>query len=421
MAWKELSGATGLKWSSQVSHRDWLRRQAYALIDFYQPNCINPRGGFFDLDDYGHPLPTGWPPGPKPARALFATVRMVHCFSIAHLMGRPGADKIVDHGMEFLWNGHRDSINGGYHWATGYEGPLDSTKQAYGHAFVLLAGSSAKIVGHPDADRLLEDATQVLLERFWEPQHGAIAEEFQEEWTSVGSYRGQNSNMHLTEACMAAFEATGREQYLEMAESIADLIIRRITASNGWRLPEHFDENWKIDTGYDRDVFRPFGTTVGHWLEWSRLLLQLWELGGRQVEWLPGAARTLFRKATLEGWDGEKGGFYFTLDWEGKPRDRDRYWWPCAEGIGAAAFLNGIDGDSYYEEWYRRIWNWTSEHLIDHQHGGWRHQLNNDLIPTTQPWFGKPDMYHAFQACLIPMLPTSGSVTHGLLKAGLRT
>src|SRR5690606_34837434 len=108
-----------------------------------QRNCPDPRGGFYDLDELGQPLATGWPPGPEPARALFATVRMVHCFAIAHLMGRPGADDIVDHGMKFLWDGHRDAVHGGYHWRTGYTAPVDASKQAYGHAFVLLAAASA--------------------------------------------------------------------------------------------------------------------------------------------------------------------------------------------------------------------------------------------------------------------------------------
>lgn len=415
---KSLIGASGRKWMTQTSHRNWLVNQADNLIDFYQAGCRNPRGGFFDLDEYANPLPTGWPPAREPSRTLFATVRMVHCFSLAHLMGRPGADAIIDHGMDFLWNGHRDRKHGGYHWGTGYNGPTDSTKQAYGHAFVLLAASSAKVVGHPDADRLLDDAFSVLMEKFWEPEHGAIAEEFHEDWRPIGTYRGQNSNMHLVEALMSAFEATGKQQFLDMALGIADLLIARITAANDWRLPEHFDQDWVMDANYHRDVFRPYGTTVGHWLEWSRLLLQLWELDGRKKAWHPDAAKKLFKKATVEGWDHEKGGFYFTLDWQGKPRDRDRYWWPCAEGIGAAAFLNQIDGDPFYEEWYRRIWNWTDTNLIDHQNGGWNHQLNDDLEPITDPWYGKPDMYHAFQSCLIPLLPTTGSPSHGLIHRG---
>ena len=50
-------------------------------------------------------------------------------------------------------------------------------------------------------------------------------------------------------------------------------------------------------------MFHPPGTTPGHSLEWSRLILQLWELGGRRHDWMPEAARALFGKALADGWD----------------------------------------------------------------------------------------------------------------------
>ena len=186
-------------------------------------------------------------------------------------------------------------MNGGYVWGVGG----DDRKQAYGHAFVLLAASSAKVVGHPDADRLLADVTEVLKARFWEPKHGASREEFARDWSPISHYRGQNSNMHLTEATMAAFEATGDRMYLDWAESIATLIISQNAAAAGWQVPEHYDEDWRVDRDYaGGDVFRPFGITPGHSLEWTRLILQLWELGGRRLAWLPNAAASLFRRAT---------------------------------------------------------------------------------------------------------------------------
>ena len=40
-------------------------------------------------------------------------------------------------------------------------------KQAYGHAFVLLAASAAKRASHPEADRLLADITNVIKTKFW--------------------------------------------------------------------------------------------------------------------------------------------------------------------------------------------------------------------------------------------------------------
>ena len=111
--------------------------------------------------------------------------------------------------MAFLWERLRDGEHGGYFWGVDDEKPTDPTKQAYGHAFVLLAASSAMCVGHPDARRLLEDVTQVIEERFWDKAAGASTEEYNPDWSPMGTYRGQNSNMHLTEALMAAFEATG--------------------------------------------------------------------------------------------------------------------------------------------------------------------------------------------------------------------
>ena len=357
----------------------------------------------------------------RPARQLHATTRMVHCFAIAHLMGRPGADAVIDHGMDFIWNGHRDTEQGGYLWGVGYDGPTDDTKQAYGHAFVLLAASSAKVAGHPDADRLLADISEVLMTRFWEEQHGAVAEEFSRDWKPARTYRGQNSNMHLTEALMAAFEATGDNSVFAPWPSASPT-----SSSTGMPAPRAGGcpsismpggtSTWSIPAA---PMFRPYGTTPGHWLEWARLLLQLWELGGRTIAWLPEASRALFLQAVGEGWDKEKGGFYYTLEWSGAPRIRDRYWWPCCEGIGAAHVLRAVTGDPVFEDWYRRIWNFSAARFIDRINGGWHPQLDDALRPNADPFFGKPDIYHALQACLIPLLPATGSITRGLSQGVL--
>jgi mannose/cellobiose epimerase-like protein (N-acyl-D-glucosamine 2-epimerase family) len=411
---------SGAKWTTLTYHRLWLIEQASGLLGFFEPHSIDPTGGFFALDDLGRAITRSPKTGLPPPHEIHVTTRMVHCFAIARLMGRPGAAAFIDHGMDFLWNRHRDTVNGGYFWGVGETGPADDRKQAYGHAFVLLAASSAKTVGHPDADRLLADVSEILTTRFWEKQHGASAEEFSRDWQPISDYRGQNSNMHLTEALTAAFEATGDNAYLGMAESIATLIVQRHAAANGWRLPEHFNQNWELDRDYaGGDVFRPYGTTPGHWLEWTRLLLQLWEVGGRRLGWLPEAAKALFARAAAEGWNAAQGGFHYTLDWSGKPRLRNRLWWPCAEGIGAASFLNGIDGAVEYEEWYRRIWDFVANQLVDRDNGGWRPEPVDTSGAVAKLFDGKPDLYHALQASLIPLLPTAGTITHGLQTAGL--
>jgi mannose/cellobiose epimerase-like protein (N-acyl-D-glucosamine 2-epimerase family) len=84
--------------------------------------------------------------------------------------------------------------------------------------------------------------------------------------------------------------------------------------------------------------------------------------------------------------------------------------------VGAAAFLNALDGATVYEEWYRRIWGFIATCFIDRDNGGWRAQVDDALKPNTNPFFGKVDIYHSLQACLIPMLSTRGSVMSGLTE-----
>ncbi|OSP54805.1 AGE family epimerase/isomerase [Pseudoruegeria sp. SK021] len=409
-------GTTGPRFVDRPAHRDWLMGQAMDLLDFFQPASLNPAGGFFVLDSEGQPLPasdgeTGT------LRQLHETCRMVHCSAIAHQLGYPGADPMVDHGMAFLWSRHRDAARGGYYWGVDDAGPVNDSKQAYGHAFVLLAASSAKVVGHPDADRLLADITEVLETRFWDADAGATTEEYAADWSALGPYRGQNSNMHLTEALMAAFEATGTVAYLDKARSIASLIIDRHARAEGWRVAEHFTEDWQIDRDYSGDpMFRPHGTTPGHALEWSRLLVQLWGLSDRHDDWMLDAARNLFLTTTQIGWAEDTGGFYYTLDWDDAPAQADRFWWPCAEGIGAAAALASVDADPRFEQWYRRIWGVVSTRFIDHTAGAWHPELDAEMRPAPRVFTGKPDLYHALQACLIPLFPADGSITQGLAR-----
>jgi mannose/cellobiose epimerase-like protein (N-acyl-D-glucosamine 2-epimerase family) len=404
-------------WSDLPYHRRWLLQQADGLFDFFQHRAINPKGGFFDLDTTGNPLPVD-----NPVRGIHASARMVHCYSIGYLLGRPGSGDLIDHGMNFLWNGHRDQTHGGYAWSMNDDGPADANKQGYGHAFVLLAASSAKVVGHPLADAMLADVTDVLETRFWDSEHGAIAEEFTADWSPIdgGSYRGQNSNMHLTEALMAAFEATGERHYLDKAESIADLVIRRLAGSVGFRVAEHFDTDWQIDKDYYHkdEMFRPAGTTPGHWLEWARLTLQLWTLGDKKHAWMPDAAKNLFVQAMSLGWDKEKGGFFYTLDWDDKPAKTNKLWWPMCEGAAAAHFINQhLPSDSFYEDSYRLIWGTIANRFIDTKNGGWHEELTEDLAPAHTLFPGKGDIYHALQACLIPLLPADGSLTKMIVEA----
>jgi sulfoquinovose isomerase len=288
---------------------------------------------------------------------------------------------------------------------------------------VLLAASSALAAGHEPARALLRDVLAVIDEHFWSEQEGASRESYDREWRSLEDHRGANSNMHMCEALLAAAEASERSELAKRAGRIATKLIDGFARANGWLLPEHYDSSWRPLLEYNRerldDPFRPYGATIGHSLEWSRLVLSVGLATGETEGWCLEAAEGLVARALEVGWDRHAGGLYYTVDWDGSPANGDHYWWPIAEGITAAAYLARITGRPPYEHWYRRFWEFAAEHLIDHERGGWYAQLDADNRRKVKPWYGKPDIYHSLQACLLPILPVAPSLV-GAIRSALR-
>jgi mannose/cellobiose epimerase-like protein (N-acyl-D-glucosamine 2-epimerase family) len=58
----------------------------------------------------------------------------------------------------------------------------------------------------------------------------------------------------------------------------------------------------------------------------------------------------------------------------------------------------------------------AANHFIDRRNGGWIPELSRELEPTSLLFSGKPDIYHALQACLIPAFPANGSLTSQILE-----
>ncbi|MBW7056671.1 AGE family epimerase/isomerase [Paracoccus bogoriensis] len=398
-------------WLDDPMHRAFLVADARRALDFFD---ASPRagGGFHLLDGQGVPRPTG-------LQELHTTTRLVHSYALAHVAGRPDRAGIVDQGMDYLWRRHRDADHGGYLWALEDDTIADGTKLAYGQVFVLLAASSAKLAGHPDADRLLADVSEVLERYYWDEAAGLFRDEFTRDWQPFSTYRGMNANMHGAEALLAAYESTGETLHLTRAGRILHFFIDRQARAHGWRIPEHYDQDWRVDASYaGNPVFRPAGTTPGHSVEMARLLLQWWDLAGRPDDGSPAMARALTETALAGGWNATQGGLVYTLALgTGAVDNPARYWWPVTEAIGALAALIKLDPMPGDEVWYRRLWGFAASHLVDHQRGGWWPELDPDNHPTQTQFPGKPDLYHALQADLFPLVPGLSRIAAGLGQA----
>lgn len=382
-------------WLEDTGHQAYLIADARRQLDFFA-GSLRAEPGFHTLDAAGRPLPDD-------KQELHTTTRLVHSYALAHICGYAGAEQMIDHGMAYLNSHHRDQIHGGYLWALSGDAIADYRKLAYGHVFVLLAAASAKLAGHPGADALLSDVAEVLDQRFWETGPKRFADEWNRDWTPFSTYRGMNANMHGVEALLTAYEATGETVFLDRAGHILDFFVGEVAPAESWRLPEHYTETWQIDRTYAGDpMFRPAGTTPGHSFELGRLMLQHWDLAGRRDTGAPTRARSLIERALADAWLAD-GGFAYTLDFEGKVAMRNRFWWPVTEAIGAVATLVKLDGRVEDEQWYRRLWGFAQAHFIDEDRGGWYPEIDGNGQVTRTIFTGKPDIYHALQACLLPL------------------
>jgi mannose/cellobiose epimerase-like protein (N-acyl-D-glucosamine 2-epimerase family) len=384
---------------------DFLRAHIARTMAFYHPRSIDPRGGFYHyFRDDGTVYDAA-------QRHLVSSTRFVFNYAMAatEFAAEPLALEYLAaarHGLAYLRERHRDAVRGGYAWTLREGSPEDRTNHAYGVAFVLLAYAVALRAGLKEARPWLTETWTLLESRYWDEAHGLYRDDADPDWNFSG-YRGQNSNMHLCEALLAAYAAAGEARYLERALTLADHVTRRQAALAGGLVWEHYDPHWKVDWDYHRDdprhLFRPWGFQVGHQTEWAKLLLTLdaqLRSRGTAVDWLLPKARELFDRALAAAWDEEHGGVYYGISPEGAVCDDDKYFWVQAESIAAAARLAHASGDARYWRWYERLWVYAWAFFIDHEHGAWYRILDrtNRKYSDAKSPAGKTD-YHTMGAC----------------------
>jgi mannose/cellobiose epimerase-like protein (N-acyl-D-glucosamine 2-epimerase family) len=409
-----------MNWLTTPAHHRWLEAVADRLLTFGAASR-DPLGGFGWLGEDGAL-------DPKHDVELWITCRMTHCFALAAMMGRPGAAALTDHGIAALNGRLHDDEYGGWFAAVGPNGPTKTVKEAYGHAFVILAAASATAAERPGAQDLLESALAIHEEHFWDEAAGMSRENYASDWTGEEDYRGINANMHTVEAYLAAADVTGDTVWLRRALRITERAVHEFAGGNEWRIPEHFTGEWESLLDYNKETpahaFRPYGATIGHAFEWARLTVQLGvameQSGLAAPEWIVPDARALYDTAVTEGWEVDGApGFVYTIDWEGRPVVRERMNWVSAEAIGAAAVLWQRTKVQHYADQYAQWWDFVAERHIDEVNGSWWHELGTDNTVSRTVWEGKPDVYHALQATLIPRLPIAPALGASLAAGNL--
>ncbi|ESX08008.1 mannose-1-phosphate guanylyltransferase [Mesorhizobium sp. LSJC265A00] len=279
----------------------------------------------------------------KPKR-MRTTARQVYAFAVAKARGWDGpADRLISHGIAFM-AGKGRTDRGGWVRTLNVDGSVaDPTEDAYDHSCVLLALAHAHMCGDPDALRLGQE-TFVFLDAHLEDSRMTGFLE-----TSDGEgERRSNPHMHLLEAFLAWYKATGDRTYLRRAARIIDLFRSHFFDAESWTLGEYFDAGWKPAAGEKGTWTEP-----GHHFEWASLLTDFVARSGQGE--LSNFARKLYASAIANGLNRATGLAYGAVSRQGLPLDLVSRSWPQAEAIKAAIALDGSGGPDLKPEIEARV------------------------------------------------------------------
>jgi len=311
--------------------REFLEQHARSILAFYEERVVAPDGFYQCFKDNGDVYDPD-------TRHLVSSTRFIFNYATAYKKyGVPHYKDWAEHGLKHLVNTHQQT-NGNFAWILKNDSVTDGNAMAYGHAFVLLCAASCVQAGISTAKPLIEQSWNFVERYFWDESQSAYADERDTTLQELSPYRGQNANMHMCEALIAAWQATKDDRYLERAEKLANRFCFDLSQQSNGLIWEHYDTNWIVDMQYNidkpDDLFKPWGFQPGH-----------------QVEWF-----------------GPDNQFC----------DSHKYFWVHAEAFAAAWRLFTVTGSKKYEQSYNDIWQWSWTYLIDHHYGAWFRIRNRD-------------------------------------------
>lgn len=272
-------------------------------------------------------------PDGAPTACDFKRIRVIcrqtYAFAHAAQLGWAEGDALSRMGVDYLVAKAR-TRDGGWAKTLTREGAVrDATADLYDIAFVLFALAWRYRVSR-DADvlALMRETLAFVQGRMRGPVGGF--------WHRLppGGTRLQNPHMHLTEACLAAFEATQDERYLDQARELVALF--RAHLFDGVTLGERFGDDWLRIAGEEGRAVEP-----GHHFEWAWILAQYQRLSGEN---LTAQAEALTRFAEAHGVDAKSAAVFDLIADDGAPLRTSSRTWTNTERIKAWLAIYELTG-----------------------------------------------------------------------------
>jgi mannose/cellobiose epimerase-like protein (N-acyl-D-glucosamine 2-epimerase family) len=295
-------------------------------LPFWSSQGIYPNGCFVEhIDLSGKPVDPGF-------TRVRVQARQIYVFSHAQVIGlfhRPdlGA-RAVDFFIRSAWLGP----DRGWAKLIRRDGTLiDGSSDLYDISFALFALAwRYRVATEPHLLEIAHATLDYLDRRMKHPQRGYDND------AARSLPRKQNPHMHLTEAMLAWFEASGEGRFLTVAGTLVDLVDHRLSDPVTGALVELYNQDWTPVNGPGCNIVEP-----GHQFEWAWIIGHYGRLSGTPR---PELMRRLIGFGLRYGFDDATG---FTVDQIGRDGgliSASHRLWPQTEALkallAAAEFLH---------------------------------------------------------------------------------
>jgi mannose/cellobiose epimerase-like protein (N-acyl-D-glucosamine 2-epimerase family) len=308
-------------------------------------------------------------------RRVLVQARQIYCFAKAAQLGwYPQGREIAIKGLEHLLAKAKapDGRPGFVHLLGPDGAVINSTRDCYDHAFVLLALAAVFQLGHDAQVRSEIDALMGFLDANLRSPHGGF-----EEAIPATLPRRQNPHMHLFEALIATFDATGDLAYQTRAGEIYALFVASFYNPRRQVLTEYFEDDWSN--------IEPVSVEPGHQAEWVWLLKGFERITGCPT----GRHRAQLLATALRYREASTGCLFDEGDADGNVRRFTRRCWPQTE-IAKAWIAQAESGEPGAADEARNALARLHLHYLRHPvRGGWYDQFDRDnrslvdLIPAS--------------------------------------
>jgi mannose/cellobiose epimerase-like protein (N-acyl-D-glucosamine 2-epimerase family) len=297
-------------------------------------------------------------------RRVLVQARQIYCFAKAAQLGwYPQGREIAMKGLEYLLANAKspDGRPGFVHLLDPDGSAINFARDTYDHAFVLLALAT---VFQSNRDAQVGDEIKSLvafLDTGLRSPHGGFLEGL-----PATLPRRQNPQMHLFEAMIATFEATGDPVYQNRAGDLFGLFIANLYDSRRQVLGEYFEEDWSR--------VEPVSVEPGHQAEWVWLLKGFERITGCPT----GRHRSQLLVSALRYRDDATGCLFDEGDAGGNIRKFTRRLWPQTE-IAKAWIAQAEAGEAGAADESLQALDRLYRHYLQHPVlGGWYDQFDRD-------------------------------------------